>query len=105
VTKVTYEQAKASVEGYKKMKAKAKPKRNRQTPKAKKGKPANWATRLKAKVKVEFAKRAQKKAYANMDDAEKRKAYATKRTGQVTSALKKAGVSDKKINRMRGGKY
>ena len=67
-----------------------------------KGKPANWATRLKAKLKVEFAKRAQKKAYKNLSAAEKRENFKTERTKRTESALRKAGISEEKIQRLRG---
>lgn len=96
------EKAREGIKEYEAMKAKRKSSPKPVPMPKKKGKPANWLTRLKARVKVELAKRAQKKAYKNLDAAKKRDAYTSMRTEQVTSALKKAGVSDKKIARMRG---
>ena len=96
------DKAREGIERYKKMKKDApKPKPK---PKEKQGEKANWVGRLKAKLKVEFAKRAQKKAYKNLSAAEKRENFKTKRTSRYESSLKKAGVSEDKIKRLRGNK-
>lgn len=68
----------------------------------KNGKPANWAGRLKARVKVEMAKRAQKKAYKNLSAAEKRdEGLKATRTRYIEAA--KTGIkSDVQKRRLRG---
>lgn len=87
MAKVTKEQARKSVEAYKRnRKPMPKPKAK---PAAKKGKPANWLTRLSANVKVEMAKRAQKKAYKNLSAAEKREDAAKKRKAAYRAAWEK----------------
>lgn len=62
----------------------------------------NWADKLKAKLKVELAKRAQKKAYKRLEEAQKLENFKTERTKRAESALRNAGVSDEKIQRLRG---
>ena len=58
--------------------------------------------RLKAKVKGELARRRQKKAHAIL--AKEKNKDTTKRTRQVSGALKDAGVSQGELDKLRGKK-